>query len=142
MTLPPNFTASWYHVVFFDRKATEVTRAWIPANLVKPMKPDQLQPPSGPISKAQSAKRAAAISEAGKALQIDLMERRRRFSFVSTFKGKWGDFIDWTQFTSAETQDEAATSAAEIPADKLVDENSSKLNDHNSLLNEGLEAEP
>ena len=106
------------------------------------MKPDQQQPPSGPISKAQSVKRVAAISEAGKALQMDLMERKRRFSFVSTFKGKWGDFIDWSQFTSADTQDEATASAAEMPAEKLVDENSSKLNHQNSFLNEGLEAEP
>ena len=123
-------------MVFFDRASTsEVSRAWVPANFVRALEKGQ-QPPSGPITKAQADRRLSAAQVAETAVQMDLFERRRRFSFVSTYKGKWGDCVDWSKFA---TEEEVGTKEADEATGK-VDE-SSKLSQPQQSL-DSLDIEP
>ena len=85
---------SWYHVVFFEGKGSQVSRAWIKSSDILNMEsPVQVRKCS--IKKGSIKKRLMnAVKMAKEAKIMTPEERLDKYSFAALFKGKWGDYSD------------------------------------------------
>ena len=80
-----------YHVTFFDHFKTNVSRAWIPARSVHPFCPGK-DAPQGQIIAARMSKRLAkSVKQAELACELNVAERRKKFSFLARHSGQWGE---------------------------------------------------
>jgi len=85
---------AWYHVVFFEGKGNQVSRAWVKSDvIIKITMP--IHPPKNTIkSREVKAKLANAVQMATDAKTMSREERLEKYSFAALFKGKWGIYSD------------------------------------------------
>ena len=87
------YEPSWYHVVYFEGKGTEVTRAWIKTDDIVSMTTPIRQPKGNTAKKPGPLKQRLinAMSMAEEAKSLNRKERLKQFSFEALFdesKGK------------------------------------------------------
>ena len=86
-----------YNVTFFDSlKINGVTRAWIKSSSLQPFDARSSTWPASPevLSKKMSGRLRKSIAMAEAATQLDVVERRTKYSFANRFPGPWGSAID------------------------------------------------
>ncbi|XP_062610548.1 uncharacterized protein LOC134272319 [Saccostrea cucullata] len=141
---PESMFPSHYHVVFFDDR---VSRAWLRTSCIQPFigKENLNCLLLSKKSKIPSCKAeiAAAKAKASQALQLDIQERVKTYSFCKRYKGKWGKDDNSSQGHVPEKKSlkrkqkkksrvGCKESQVEVVDDTTVEE---LLNDPSSLLN-------
>ena len=84
------YEPTWYHVVYFEGKGTEVTRAWIKAENIVSMKTPIKQPHGNTASRPGPLKKRLlnAITMAEEAKKLNRSERLKEFSFDALFNSR------------------------------------------------------
>ena len=85
---------AWYHVVFFEGKGKQVSRAWIKSELIMKITLPIDPPKSIVKSKEIKMKLGNAIQMATHANMMTREERLEKYSFAALFNGKWGIYSD------------------------------------------------
>lgn len=114
---------TFYNVVYFEGKGSEVSRAWVKAdNIIKMTVPIE-QPKSSTSPKAGPLKNklVTAIEMATDAKRMSREERLEKYSFAALFKGKWGDYSD------LDSEDEHKTYRKKIKAVGPHKKNTTKI---------------
>jgi len=89
---------AWYHVVFFEGKGDQVSRAWIKTNdimkMESPIEVPKFNVKSSSTKSTTKSRLMNAIKMAKDAKIMTHEERLERYSFAALFKGKWGEYSD------------------------------------------------
>jgi len=85
---------AWYHVVFFEGKGNQVSRAWVKSELIMKITLP-IDPPKNNIKSRETKVRLVnAVQMATNAKMMSREERLEKYSFAALFNGKWGIYSD------------------------------------------------
>ena len=85
-----------YHVCFFDHFKTSVSRAWIRSSSMTSFIPGKKCSglSSHPVPARMSVRFSKSVEQAEEAFEMDVLERRKRCSFLARYHGHWGQAIN------------------------------------------------
>ncbi|KAJ8931804.1 hypothetical protein NQ314_015260 [Rhamnusium bicolor] len=112
-------TPTWYHVTFFD--STEVTRAWMRTSCLKPFKINMYNLTFQTRSKNNYKSRvAAAFKQASDAVNLSLIDRLKKYSFIYRYNKPLKTFTGNTFRTSGKRVNEKRGNKSEKVTKKLL----------------------